>query len=103
MGKREKKEKFVDDGRVIAPMNVEGMPWYTPKNRNANTAAGADSTLADSDPGALPPASLMPLMLTRSEKIGFTLGILKAVLLVGIVFIGGLLAFILFCTEIWFR
>lgn len=20
-----------DDGRVIAPMNVEGMPWYAPK------------------------------------------------------------------------
>lgn len=24
-----KKPKFEDDGRVIAPMNVEGMPWYT--------------------------------------------------------------------------
>ena len=25
---KEKKEKWVDDGRVIAPMNVPGMPWY---------------------------------------------------------------------------
>ena len=21
-----------DDGRTVADMNVEGMPWYTPKN-----------------------------------------------------------------------
>ena len=26
-----KKEKFIDDGRVIAPMDVEGMP-HVPKN-----------------------------------------------------------------------
>ena len=27
---KKKKTKFVDDGRTIADMNVEGMPWYTP-------------------------------------------------------------------------
>lgn len=27
----DKKEKFVDDGRVIAPMDVDGMP-HVPKN-----------------------------------------------------------------------
>ena len=28
-----------DDGRVIAPMNVEGMPWYTPKNPMVGTGS----------------------------------------------------------------
>ena len=35
---RKKRTKFIDDGRVIAPMNVDGMRWYTPKY-----GAGADS------------------------------------------------------------
>lgn len=30
--KQQNRTSFEDDGRVIAPMNVEGMPWYTPKN-----------------------------------------------------------------------
>lgn len=29
MGKKNK-EKFVDDGRTIVDMNVEGTPWYNP-------------------------------------------------------------------------
>ena len=29
MSKRKKKEYDDDDGRVISPMNVDGMPWYT--------------------------------------------------------------------------
>lgn len=31
INKKKKKEKFVDDGRVIASMNVEGMPGYRPE------------------------------------------------------------------------
>ena len=31
MSKRKKKEYDDDDGRVISPMNVDGMPWYTEK------------------------------------------------------------------------
>ena len=30
MGKR-KREEFEDDGRTIADMNVDGMPWYLEK------------------------------------------------------------------------
>ena len=88
MGKRRKEKAiYVDDGRVIASMNVEGMPWYTPKSVKTTSAEG----------------STEPLTLSRRETLAFMFGVLKAVLLVGAVFIGGLLAFILFCTEIWFR
>lgn len=32
MSKRKKKKYDDDDGRTIADMNVEGMPWYTPRS-----------------------------------------------------------------------
>ena len=75
-----------DDGRVIAPMNVEGMPWYTTKTTNSKTYEGA-----------------APLHLSRREKLAYSFGVLKAALLVTLVFVAVLLAFILFCTEVWFR
>ncbi|MBQ6568819.1 MAG: hypothetical protein IJL87_01035 [Clostridia bacterium] len=33
MSRKKQKKTYYDDddGRVIAPMNVEGMPWYAPK------------------------------------------------------------------------
>ncbi len=30
MSRRSKRSEPEDDGHVIAPMNVEGMPWYRP-------------------------------------------------------------------------
>ena len=35
--KKEKKDEYVDDGRTIVDMNVEGLPWYDgtdPRKRN---------------------------------------------------------------------
>ena len=82
-----KKAVFEDDGRVIAPMNIEGMPWYIPERRRGTESSGAPALQT----------------LTRREKLAFVTGVLKATLLAAFVFIGFLLAFILFCTEIWFR
>ena len=31
-----KKEKFIDDGRTIVPMNVDGMPWYDRRRVNGS-------------------------------------------------------------------
>jgi len=87
-----------DDGRVIAPMNVDGMPWYF-RRRNADAAPDeADVTGSDlSDSGFS-----VPEKLTRRESLSFTLGVLSAALLAALVFIGGLYLFILFCIHIWF-
>lgn len=82
---KEKKEKFVDDGRTIANMNVEGMPWYNPSKDIANSKSAQDFT-----------------DLTPREKRAMMRGILGAALLVGAIFIGGAFLFILFCTNIWF-
>ena len=86
MKKKKKKEKFVDDGRVIAPMNVEGMPWYVQKRQPR--AAG------DSSP--------IPEKMTRRESAAFASGVLKAALLVTFAFVGVFFLFILFCIYVWF-
>lgn len=81
---KKKREKFVDDGRTIANMNVEGMPWYTP---------GRDEF-----------ESQEPLNdLTKGETWAILWGVLKAALLVGMIFIAGFTLFILFAYYIWLK
>ena len=82
---KEKKEKFVDDGRTIANMNVEGMPWYNPSKDIVNNKSAQDFT-----------------DLTPGEKRAMMRGILGAALLVGLIFVGGAFLFILFFTNVWF-
>ena len=73
-----------DDGRVIADMNIEGMPWYR-KDRK------------EKKPGQ------EPIDLTKEESRAITAGMLKAGFLVAGVFIGVYLLFILFCVFVWLR
>lgn len=77
--------KFEDDGRTIANMNVEGMPWYNPSKDITTNKSG--QKFDD---------------LTPKEKRAMMGGILAAALLVGAIFLGGALLFLLFCTQIWF-
>lgn len=89
MAKR-RKEYADDDGRTIANMNVEGMPWYAP-NTPQSERAKAES---DKEPA---------LELTRTEKRALTGGTLKAALLVWLIGVGIFGLFILFCYFVWFR
>lgn len=75
-----------DDGRTIANMNVDGMPWY------------ADNP-APNDNGKEPERS----DLGHWGTLSVIWGVLKAALLVTAVFAVGYLLFILFCTLIWFK
>ncbi len=87
-GKTRKKEPFIDDGRTIANMNVDGMPWYI------DEAKRKQETVSDSGE---------PLELTKKERRAAMGGILAAVLLIGLVFAVCFLVFILFCVFVWFR
>lgn len=89
MKKRKKKESFVDDGRVIANMNVEGMPWYR----------GVPETSAQQKNEK----KEQPIELTGREKAAMMRGVMAAALLVAVVFIGVFALFILFCVFVWFR
>ena len=73
-----------DDGRVIANMNVDGMPWYV-------EAAKKKQERSESE-----------LDLTPEETKAVIWGAVKAGLLIAGVFILGALIFILFCLHIWF-
>ena len=81
-----KKSKFVDDGRTIANMNVEGMPWYTPSQ-----SVSTDNEETDK-----------PEPLNFKQTLAMTKGVLLASLAVGGVFVIIFLLFILFCVYVWF-
>ena len=76
-----------DDGRVIASMNVDGMPWYQRGQRFDNFKREQASDFSD---------------LTREETREIVKGAMKASLLIAGVFILAMLIFILFCLYIWF-
>ena len=81
---KKRREYDDDDGRQIANMNVDGMPWYVRKP--------SDSTGSQSDE---------PVDLTREERFSLYGGVLKAVLLVAAAFIGVYFLVVFLLTRIW--
>lgn len=71
---KKKKTYDDDDGRVIAPMNLDGMPWF--HRERAPKQTPSDETGKRSEP------------MTREEKRAFMSGALKAVALVSLTFVG---------------
>lgn len=88
-----KKEKFVDDGRTIANMNVEGMKWYDPSRDK------------EPEPEEQPGEQLKPAPepLTFKETLAVAKGVTLAALLVGGVFVIVFTLFILLCRFVWFK
>jgi len=80
-----------DDGRVIANMNVDGMPWYQRSQHQIlrNSAPQRESGSDYND-------------LTKEETREIVKGAMKAGLLIAGVFILAMLLFILFCLYVWF-
>ena len=78
-----------DDGRTIVNMNVDGMPWYTPGKRLSREERRQK---AQNGPA-----------MTREESRYYTWGAVRAALLVVGVMCAGIILFVLFCTEIWFK
>ena len=76
-----------DDGKTIANMNVEGMPWY---NR-------FDADRPERDPNA----EQTPL--TEAQQRMYTWAAIKAGLFVVLVFAVVFGLFIAFCDFVWFR
>ncbi len=74
-----------DDGRVVAPMNVDGMPWYVEKPQATDSQSESQ-----------------PVELSREEVRAYRNSALKAGLLVVSVYGVAALLFILFCIYVWF-
>ncbi|MGN1307496.1 MAG: hypothetical protein ACI4V3_07485 [Faecousia sp.] len=107
---RKAKKYEDDDGRTIAPMNIDGMPWYVDTAKGAQKEKKADDEeeketspeeqyrqlLKEEDPDAY-------RKLERKETRAMVFASLKAAMLVAGVFLVGLLLFICFCVFVWFR
>ena len=87
---KRKKDDFEDDGRVIANMNVDGMPWHDP------SASYTDGEGSERNREELQ-------KLTKKQTFFMILGVLGAALAVAAVFAVGYLLFILFCQHVWFK
>ena len=82
-----KKTDYEDDGRTIADMNVEGMPWYV--QGDERRSKGADASAHD--------------QMTDEETKMYRFAALKAALLVVLVFGLAFFIFIAFCDFVWLR
>ena len=97
MARRKKKTYDDDDGRTIANMNVDGMPWYQPSARQQRLRT---------DDGPEKDGSAKreePLELTKEESRAMYWGMIKAALLICGIFILAALLFILFCLFVWLK
>ena len=85
--KKNTSEYEEDDGRTIADMNVEGMPWYVKgdKDRADLRKEGAHAQMTDEE--------------ARMYKWAAVKAALLVVLVFGLVFF----LFIAFCDFVWFR
>ena len=90
MTKKKPEQPEWDDGRTIANMNVEGMPWYSPGKRISRRKDREKPEDREE-------------MLTKQESRYYTWGALKAALLVVGILCAGLVLFVLFCQHVWFR
>lgn len=86
MNKKNKAEW--DDGRVIADMNIDGMPW---SKRPKSIYKKSDNEDKDTP------------MLTKEERKMYTRSAVLAGLVVALIFIVIIFLFILFSINVWFR
>ncbi|HHT64924.1 MAG: hypothetical protein ACOX25_00980 [Caldicoprobacterales bacterium] len=92
MKSRKKKQtyEFVDDGRVIANMNIDGMPRSIIRRR-AFDEFGMTSEKRET------------VKLTRRESWSVFFGTVASHVIFAIAVFGSLALFILFCIKVWFR
>ena len=86
-----------DDGRTIAPMNLEGMPGYRPWLKDRQEKSGPDHSVSDMG------EPYTGAELTKEQLRAYRFAALKAGLLVALIFGLVFFLFIAFCDFIWFR
>ena len=82
---RKRKQYDDDDGKVIANMNVEGMPWYVDRG------SGESRPESDSE----------PIPLTKEERRAYMRGTMSAAFLVTGIFALVFAAVIIFLVFAW--
>jgi hypothetical protein len=88
--KRKKEKDFVDDGRVIANMNLDGMPRSVLR-RTAFDEFGKTKEKKET------------VKLTKQERRSILLGVVTSYILFAVIVFGVFALFILFCIKVWFK
>ncbi len=91
-----RREKFEDDGRQIADMNIEGMPWYDRERALREKTEGNSRQTVRTESGKSPLDEL-----SRKERWVLYRSVLAACLVIGLIFAGAAFLFILFCVYVW--
>jgi len=90
--KKKKRDEWIDDGRVIASMDVDGMPGSFRRGARRNyDAFGQKKQKSD------------PIELTKKEKRSIAWGSASAYLLALVVFVTGFALFLLLCGRVWLK
>ncbi len=89
---RQKKQGFEDDGRVIADMNVEGMPW--------NLSGPLKPSLQKVQPTKMP---LEDITLSKKERRALIQGALAVVLPITMIVALAYFGIFLFLDLVWLR
>lgn len=90
MKKKKKKDDFVDDGRVIANMNIDGMP----RSIVRRTSFDEFGKVKEKEDQA---------QLSKEERRSIMFGVIMSYVLFAVMVFGGFALFILFCTKVWFK
>lgn len=98
--KKKKQVKIDDDNRVIANMNIDGMPMNTRPRFGSPRTLSNDSVDRENNESA-PKNNLVP-ELSKRELRQITRSATLAGLLIGTVFIIIFFLFIMFSIHIWF-
>lgn len=88
--KGKKKNDFIDDGRVIANMNIDGMQRSTIK-RTAFDEFGKSKENKEN------------IKLSKKEHRRIVLGAMASYAVFGLIVFGAFALFILFCINVWFK
>lgn len=80
----------MDDGRVIANMNIDGMPRSIIR-RTSFDEFGKKKEKKE------------PIKLSKEEFKSILLGVVSSYIIFGVVVFGAFALFILFCIKVWFK
>lgn len=89
MKNKQTNKSFKDDGRVIAPMNVDGMPWYNDQMPKIESP----------ERGKVSPNNKMG----AKETIKMVLKLYGIIIPIALVFIVALVLFIVFTGHVWLK
>ena len=89
--KKKKKQVWVDDGRVIADMSIEGMRGVPRQSMRKRRTDAFGQTAQKQE----------PLTLTRTERGAISRGVLFAFLAVLLVFVALFVIVALFISKVW--